>query len=87
MSARARVHGSYQLELGPKLRLSRGARDADAARLQRFAQHFEHPPVELGKLVLSRVKRSLSSARPVHGETTPICAVGIICVSYTHLDE
>ena len=40
-----------RLKLGWKLRLSRGARDVDAAAIERLAQRLEHAPVELGDFV------------------------------------
>jgi hypothetical protein len=39
------------LKAGGEFGLSRGTRDVDAARLQRFAQNLEHAPVKFGELV------------------------------------
>ena len=51
VSARAGIHRGNKLELRGKFRLPGGTRHADLPRLERFAQHFEHVPVEFGKLV------------------------------------
>lgn len=45
-AARARIHRGDQLARGRKIRLQRGARDRDAAGLERLAQRLEHVPVE-----------------------------------------
>ena len=51
VSKDSRIHRGDELEFRGELGLARGARDADAARFERLAQHFEHSPVELGELV------------------------------------
>ena len=50
-AARARVHRADQHEARGEGHRARGARDADAAFLERLAQHFERTPAELGHLV------------------------------------
>ena len=51
VAALARVHRRDQLKTRGKIRLVRGARDGDAARFERLAQHLEHVTAEFGKLV------------------------------------
>src|SRR5712691_8518967 len=51
VSAGTGVHCADQLESRGILGLARGARNGDAAGLERFAQRFEHLPVELRQLV------------------------------------
>ena len=51
VAAGARVHRGDELEARGKVGLARRARDGDAARLERLAQHFEHVAAELRQLV------------------------------------
>lgn len=50
-AARARIHRGDQLARRRKIRLQRGARDRDAAGLERLAQRLEHVPVEFRQFV------------------------------------
>ena len=51
IAARARVHGSYQLELRRISGLAGSARNVDFSRFQRLAQHFQHTAVKFGQLI------------------------------------
>ena len=51
VAARAGVHRRDELEARGKIRLARGARDGDAARFERLAQHLEHVAAEFRQLV------------------------------------
>ena len=51
IAAWAGIHRRDELEAGRKRRLARRARDMDAARFDRLAQHFEHPAVPFRQLV------------------------------------
>src|SRR6185295_4641952 len=51
LAARARVHRRDELERGRELGVARGARDDDAAGLERLAQRLERSTRELGQLV------------------------------------
>ena len=51
IAARAGIHRRDELEPRRKRRLARRARDVDAARFERLAQHFEHPAIPLRQLV------------------------------------
>src|SRR4051812_44035243 len=51
IAARAWIHRRDQLEVRRELCLTRGTRNRDAARLQRFAQRFEDAPLEFRQLV------------------------------------
>ena len=66
VAARTRIHRRDELELRRKLRLARRARDRDAARFERLAQHLEHVAVELRQLVEEQhaVMRERDLARP-----------------------
>src|SRR5690348_17429411 len=45
------IHRRDELKARGKGRLARGARDVDAAGLERLPQHFQHPSVPLRQLV------------------------------------
>jgi hypothetical protein len=51
VAAGTRIHGGDQLKLRRKIRLPRRARNRDPAGFERFAQDFQHAPLELGKFV------------------------------------
>ena len=51
VSARARVHGSNELEARREIRLPRGARDCNLTGLQRFAQYLQDLAAEFRKLI------------------------------------
>ena len=48
LSAGAGIHGGDELKAGREVCLPRRAGDGDAARFERFAQHFQHAAIELG---------------------------------------
>lgn len=51
VAAWARIHRCHQLKLRGEFRLARRARNADAPRFERLAQHLEHLAVEFRQLV------------------------------------
>jgi len=51
VAARAGIHRRDELECRRKVRLARRARDGDAPRLERLAQHLEHVAAEFRQLV------------------------------------
>lgn len=68
VAARAGVHRGDQLEMRGEVGLPRGARNGDAARFQRLAQHVQHIARELGELVEKQHApvRQRNLARPRH---------------------
>src|SRR5450432_3273179 len=51
VAARTRIHRRYELECGGEFGLARRTRNHNAPGFQRFTQHFEHAPIELGQFV------------------------------------
>ena len=67
VAAVARIHRGDELEARRKIGLARGARNGDASRLERLAQHLEDVAAEFRQLVEEEYavvrERDLAGAR------------------------